>query len=90
MKVRRKKCFGSLTFRILHLLVSQLASSHGWNIPRVTQFRIITVIVSRSNHLKEKREGERKISVNCFMGFRVAVTLILDRNRKTQRNQLFG
>ncbi len=44
-----------VTFSILHLLVSQsVLSSQGWNIPRVTQFSRITVIVRRSNHLEEK------------------------------------
>ena len=41
-----------LTLRILHLLVSQTLSSHGWNMPSVTQLRRITVIVKRSNHLE--------------------------------------
>ena len=49
------------TFKVLHLWVSQTASSHGWNIPRVTQFRRITVMVKRSNQLQE-RERERKKS----------------------------
>lgn len=42
---------GSLTSRILHRSVSQLLSSQGWNMPSVTQFRRITSMDARSNHV---------------------------------------
>ena len=38
-----------------------MLSSQGWNIPRVTQFRRITVIVRRSNQLQRKKERKKML-----------------------------
>ena len=46
-----------LTCKILHLSERQSISSHGWYIPRVTQFNKITIMLTHSNQV-EKSQGK--------------------------------
>lgn len=46
-----------LTCKILHLSDRQSISSHGWYIPRVTQFSKITIMLTHSNQV-EKSQGK--------------------------------
>lgn len=46
-----------LTCKILHLSERQSISSHGWYIPRVTQFSKITIMLTHSNQV-EKSQGK--------------------------------
>lgn len=47
-----------LTCRIRHHSDWQVTSSHGWNIPRVTQLSRITSMDTCSNHVQEEVKVE--------------------------------
>lgn len=75
-------CVFVCTCSIWHRSEEQSMFSHGWYIPRVTQFNKITIILTRSNHVetltvKENRVTQNNIQEPLTFHSQILVSLIL-------------